>query len=214
MSMNLLVIAPDGNIGRRVMAELLSPEFTVRLINNEAAGLPEEWREQVEAIAGPMDKAATLRRALAGVGSVLWCISNKTDQKVEQFARVLSRAMREARTPRLVTVSVARSGLIRSVEINSGHPAIENILNESGAAIRHLRRSHLTENRFSQGQSSLENGTFSLAIPVDTLAPPVDVDDVVDVVLRWLVRQDWEGIERLAVPDPDRFACNPVVVTS
>jgi hypothetical protein len=65
--------------------------------------------------------------------------------------------------------------------------------------IRHLRCGLLTESRFSRGQSSLENGTFSLPVPGDILVPMVEADDGVDVTLRWLVRQDWEGIERLAV---------------
>ena len=200
--MNILVITPDGDIGHRVMAELLSPEFTVRVITDDPAGLPEEWRAQVEVIIGPTDNAGTLRRALAGVGSVLWCAPAGTDQESEPFARALSRAMREARTPRLVTVSMAGYGLIRSADLISGQPAMEDILNQSGAVIRHLRCCPLMEARFSQGQSVLEQGTFSLPAAGDNLVPLVETDDVVDVVLRWLVRQDWAGIERLAVSGP------------
>ena len=197
--MNILVITPDGDIGRRVMAELLSPEFAVRVITDDSEGLPEDWLEQVELIAGPTDNAETLRRALGGVGSVLWCMPAASDQEIEPFARALSRAMREAGTPRMVTVSTAGLGLIRSADIVSSQPAIEDILNKSGAAIRHLRCSLLMERRFSYGQSSLENGTFSLPVPGDGLLPLVEADDGVDVVLRWLVRQDWDGIERLAI---------------
>jgi uncharacterized protein YbjT (DUF2867 family) len=200
--MNILVITPDGDIGHRVIAELLSPEFTVRVITDDPAGLPEEWREQVEVIAGSTDNAGTLLRALAGVGSVLWCMPVGTDQEIEPFARALSRAMREAGTPRLVTVSMAGCGLIRGTDIISSQPAIEDILNKSGAAIRHLRCGLLMEARFSQGQSALEQETFSLPVAGDILAPLVEADDGVDVALRWLVRQDWEGIERLAVSGP------------
>jgi uncharacterized protein YbjT (DUF2867 family) len=200
--MNILVITPDGDIGRRVMVELLSPEFTVRVITDDSAGLPEEWREQVEVIAGPTDSSGTLLRALAGVGSVLWCLPAGTDQEIEPLARALSRAMREAGTPRLVTVSMAGCGFIRSAGIISDRATIEDILNKSGAVIRHLHCSLLTEKLPSQGQSILEEGTFSLPIPEDILAPLVVADDVVDVALRWLVRRDWEGIERLAVSGP------------
>jgi len=114
--MNILVITPDGDIGRPVLAELLSPEFTVRVITDDSAGLPEEWLDQVEMIASPTDNAGTLLRALAGVGSVLWCIPAGTDQEIEPFARALSRAMREAehrdwsRFPRRVAnLSTARA---------------------------------------------------------------------------------------------------------
>ena len=204
--MNILVITPDGDIGHRVMAELLSPEFTVRVITDDPAGLPEEWHGQVEVIAGPTDNAGTLWRALAGVGSVLWCVPAGTDQESDQesepFARALSRAMREAGTPRLVTVSMAGYGLIRSADLISCQPAMEDILNQSGAVIRHLRCCPLTEARFSQGQSVLAQETFSLPAAGGNLVPLVETDDVVDVALRWLVRQDWAGIERLAVSGP------------
>jgi uncharacterized protein YbjT (DUF2867 family) len=202
--MNILVITPDGDIGSRVMAELLSPEFTVRVITDDPAGLPEEWREQVEVIiiADPTDNAATLRRTLADVGSVLWCLPAGTDQEIEPLAHALSRAMREAGTPRLVTVSTAGCEFIGSANITSGQPTIENILNQSGAVIRHLRCTLLMEKLLSQGQSILEEGTFSLPIPGDMLVPLVVADDVVDVALRCLVRRDWEGIERLAVSGP------------
>jgi uncharacterized protein YbjT (DUF2867 family) len=197
--MNILVITPDGDIGRPVLAELLSPEFTVRVITDDSAVLPEEWLDQVEMIASPTDNAGTLLRALAGVGSVLWCIPAGTDQEIEPFARALSRAMREAGTPRLVTVSTADCGFIHSAGILSGQPTLEGILNKSGAGIRHLRCGLLMEKPPSQGQSILEEGTFSLPIPGDILVPLVMADDVVDVALRWLVRRDWEGIEKLAV---------------
>ncbi len=200
--MNILVITPDGDIGRRVMAELLSPEFTVRVITNDSTGLPEEWREQVEVIADPADNVGAIRQALADVGSVLWCLPAEADQENEPLARALSRAMREADTPRLVTVSTAGCGLTRNADIVSGQPAIEGILNKSGARIRHLRYSLLLEKSLSQGRSLLEEGTFSLPIPGDILMPLVMADDVVDVALRWLVRQDWEGIESLVVSSP------------
>jgi len=200
--MNILVITPDGDIGHRVMAELLSPEFTVRVITNDPAGLPEEWRGQVEVITGSTENTGTLRQALAGVGSVLWCVPDGTAQESEPFARSLSRAMREAGTPRLVTVSTAGYGLIRSADITFGQSAMENILNQSGAMIRHLRCCPLMEARFSQGQSVLAQETFSLSATGDNLVPMVETDDVADVALRWLVRQDWAGIETLTISGP------------
>lgn len=201
--MNILVITTDGDIGHRVLAELLSPEFTVRVITDDQEGLPEEWHGQVEVINGPTDNAGTLRGALAGVGSVLWCVpagtDQESDQKSEPFARALSRAMREAGTPRLVTISTAGYGLIRNADITSGQPVWEDILNQSGVVIRHLRCCPLMEARFSQGQSVLAQETFSLPAAGDNLVPLVETDDVVNVALRWLVRQDWAGIETLAV---------------
>jgi uncharacterized protein YbjT (DUF2867 family) len=200
--MNILVITPDGDIGRRVIAELLSPEFMVRVITDDSAGFPERWREQVELVAGPTNDLETLLRALADVGSVLWCMSAGTAQEIEPFAHLLSRAIREVGTPRLVTVSSAGYQFIRSAGITSGQPTVEGILDTSGAVIRHLRCSPLLERTLPQHQSILQGETFSLPIPADILAPLVVAEDVVDVALRWLVRRDWEGIQKLTVSGP------------
>lgn len=191
--MNILVITPDGDIGCRVVAELLSPEFTLRVITDDPMDLPEEWREQVEVIDNAADNVGTLRQALAGVGSVLWCLPSGTD--LEPLARALSEAMREAGTARLVTVSATDCELTRNPVIISGQPAIESILNKSGAAIRHLRRNlSMEKSGFQQKEK-----TFSPPITGDILVPLVVADDAVNVALRWLVRRDWEGVEELLV---------------
>src|SRR5207247_4316888 len=66
-NMTILITTPTGNIGRRVLRELLAPEFSVRVIARDPARLPEEVREQVEVIRGSGDDSATLRLALDGV---------------------------------------------------------------------------------------------------------------------------------------------------
>jgi uncharacterized protein YbjT (DUF2867 family) len=194
--MNILVITPDGDFGCRVVAELLSPEFTLRVITDDPVDLPGEWREQVEVIDTAAHDAGTLRQALAGVGSVLWCLPSGTD--LEPLARALSEAMREAGTPRLVTVSASDCELTRNPVIISGQPAIESILNKSGAAIRHLRRNLSMEKAGFQQKERM----FSLPIPGGILAPLMVADDAVNVALRWLVRRDWEGVEELVVSGP------------
>ena len=194
--MNILVITPDGDIGCRVVAELLSPEFTLRVIMDDPVDLPGEWCEQVEVVDRATDNVGTLRQALAGVGSVLWCLPSGTD--LEPLARALSEAMREAGTPRLVTVSASDCELTRNPVIISGQPAIESILNKSGAAIRHLRCNLSMEKAGFQQKER----TFSPPIPGDILVPLVVADDTVNVALRWLVRRDWEGIEELVVSGP------------
>lgn len=200
--MKILVITPDGDIGCPVVAELLSPEFTVRVFTDDPAALPEVWHDQVEVIAGPTDGAGTLLRALADVGSVLWCLPAGTGHEIEPFARALGRAIREAGTPRLVTVTATGCGWICNADTNSRESAMEDILNKSGAAIRHVRFGPSTETALSRGQPILETGTFSMPITGDISFPLAEADDVIDAALRWLVRRDWKGIERLAIAAP------------
>lgn len=210
--MNILIITPDGEVGRRVMAELLSPEFTVRVITGDAAALPEAWHGQAEIIAGPVEDAGPLLRTLMNVESVLWCVPSGTAELApgqrERFARILCRAMQKSGTPRLVTISTAGGGFTRNAGVGSGPQAVEAILNESGAAVRHLRCGFLMEHLLSQSQSIVEEGTFSFPMPGDITVPLVAADDVADVALRWLVREDWDGNESLLVSGPERVSFN------
>src|SRR5262245_3832095 len=143
--MKILVTNPTGRIGRRIVPELLAPEFSVRVIVRDPAQLPEEIREQVEVTRGSTDDAATLQKALDGAEALFWCTPTESlqethvEQHYERFACAAWRAIRQARTPRIVTISACGKGRARKAGPISGLHAMEEILNESAASIRHLR---------------------------------------------------------------------------
>jgi len=212
--MKILITTPTGNIGRRVIVELLAPEFSVRVITRNPLRLPEEIREQVEIVHGSADDAATLRRALDGVEALFWCVPTESLQTVnvrnhyERFARAGSEAIREAGTPRIVTISAGGKGLARNAGSISGLHAMEEILNESGAAIRHLRCGVFMENFLLQAQQICEQGILCYPMPGHVAIPMVAVADIADVALRWLARRDWAGIMGVAVHGPEDLSYN------
>src|SRR5437899_8886786 len=109
--MKILITTPKGAIGRRIVPELLAPEFTVRVITRNPGRLPAEIREQVEVVRGSIDNANTLRGSLDGVDALFWCIPRAPIQEsnlsahFERFARAASQAIRDAQTPRVVSIS-------------------------------------------------------------------------------------------------------------
>ena len=111
--MKVLVTTPTGNIGRRIVPELLAPEFSVRVIVRDPARLPEEVLEQVEVVRGSTDDTALLRDALDGVEALFWCIPTESvhetnvERHYERFACAVWQAIRQAGTPRVVTISAA-----------------------------------------------------------------------------------------------------------
>ena len=169
--MKILVTTPTGKIGGRVLPELLAPEFSVRVMAREPARLPEEIREQVEVVRGSSDDAATLRRALDGVEALFWCVPTESLQEAnverhyERFACAAWQAIRQAGTPRVVTISAGGKGLARKAGPISALHGMEEILNESGAAIRHLRCGLFMENFLSQRRSIQRRGLISYPIP-------------------------------------------------
>jgi uncharacterized protein YbjT (DUF2867 family) len=206
--MKILVTAPAGKIGRYVLRELLAPEFSVRIIAREPSRLPAEIQGQVEAVRGSADDPTILGRALDGVEAAFWCVPNAEWQETdvpghyERFARAGSQAIRAAGTPRLVTISAGGRGLARNAGPISGLHAMEDILNESGAAIRHLRCGAFMENFFWQAQPISQRGIVSYPMPGSIPIPMVATSDIADIALRWLVRRDWQGIAGVAVHGP------------
>src|SRR5882762_5350803 len=107
--MKILITTPGGTIGRRIVPELLAPEFSVRVISRNPDQL--EFREHVEIARGSTDNVAALSRALDGVDALFWCIPRLSIRETsprdyyERFARAASHAIREAGTLRVVSVS-------------------------------------------------------------------------------------------------------------
>jgi uncharacterized protein YbjT (DUF2867 family) len=206
--MRILVTAARGNIGRRVVRELLAPEFSVRVIARDPARLPEEILEQVEVVRGSADDATAMRRALDGVEALFWCVPPESTQETnvpghyERFAQAGCKAIREAQTPRVVTISAIGKGVARNAGPISGLHAMEDILNESGAAIRHLRCGLFMENFLRQLQPIRRHGLFSHPLPGQVRIPMVAASDIADVALRLLARRNWKGIEAVPVHGP------------
>lgn len=185
--MKILITTPTGRIGRRIVPELLAPEFAVRVITPNPDGLPTEIRHQIEIVRGDIDDPKALREALDGVDALFWCIPRPLLHQTnirdyyERFARAASQAIRGAGTARVVAICEGPEAI-----------ATERLLNESGAAIRHLRCGRLMESSLQETDSIAQRNL--MPIPITASA------DVADLALRLLVRTDWNGIETLAVP--------------
>ncbi|HVR36225.1 MAG TPA: NAD(P)H-binding protein, partial [Methylomirabilota bacterium] len=166
-----------------------------------------EIREQVEIVRGATDDPIALRRALDGVDSMFWHIPGASSEGTDvrgrylRFARAGCQAIREAQTPRVVTVSAVGKGVARDPGLVSALHEMEGVLNESGAAFRHLRSGVLVENPLSPEPERPAFADGDLSRSMSGVVPPsmVEADDVADAVLRWLVRRDWEGTARMAV---------------
>jgi uncharacterized protein YbjT (DUF2867 family) len=181
-------------IGRTIIPELLAPEFSVRVITRDSDRLPRDIRDEVEIVRGSIDDAGALREALEGVDALFWCIPLPPIEETniagyyERFARAAMEAIRTAGVPRVVGISPGPASVQHTAE---------QILNRSGAAIRHLRCASLALNSH---------------IPITMAA----AEDIADLALRLLVRTDWSGIECLSLcglEDPERHQVFETLLT-
>jgi uncharacterized protein YbjT (DUF2867 family) len=212
--MRILVTNPTGRIGRRVLPELLAPEFSVCALLRDPSRQPEEIRDQIDIVRGSAQDAVALRQALDGVEALFWCVPTESmkesdiERHYERFACSAWDAIRRARTPRVVTISALGNETARNAGPFSGLHAMEAILNESGVAIRHLRCGFFMENLVPQVPSICEHGLFSFPMPGNIPIPVTAVKDIADAALRALVRRDWTGIETVSVHGPENLSWN------
>jgi uncharacterized protein YbjT (DUF2867 family) len=217
--MKILVTTPNGKIGRRIVPELLAPDFSVRVITRNSARLPREIQEQVEIVHGSTDDPRTLRDALEGVEALFWCVptesceETKVEHHYERFACAGWQAIREAATPRVVTISaMGKERACHSGRISGLH-GMEEILNESGAAIRHLRCGLFMENFLQNAEQIAQHGELSYPLPGHVPIPMVAAADVADIALRFLVRSDWSGITGIPVRGPEDLSYGEAAAT-
>ena len=205
---------PTGRVGDRVVRELLAPEFSVRVLTRDPARLSAEVREQVDVVTGSTSDADSLETALKEVEAVFWCVPTEPLQvsdlrrHYERHGRAGCEALRKAGTPRVVLISAAGDGLVRSAGAITGLQVMETLLNESGAAFRHLRCGLLMEAFLSESDSILRHGLVSYPVAGDIPVPMVAACDVADVALRWLVRRDWENTDTVPVQGPVDLSFN------
>jgi uncharacterized protein YbjT (DUF2867 family) len=163
-----------------------------------------------------MDDVGTLRAALEGIDSLFWCVPNPSLNEsnvrghFEHFARAGAEAVRLAGTPRVVAISAIGKGVTRDAGPISGLHVMEDILGNSGAAIRHLRCGPFMENLLQQVQSIMEDGILTYPMSGDVPVPMVAISDVADVALKHVVRADWMGIEGVGVAGPELVSLDQV----
>jgi uncharacterized protein YbjT (DUF2867 family) len=217
--MKILVTTPNGRIGRWIVPELLEPDFSVRVITRNPAQLPREIREQVEVVRGSTDDPTMLLHALDGVEALFWCVPTESREETEvehhyeRFARAGWEAIRQAGTPRVVTISAVGKGQARQAGRISGLHAMEELLNESGAAIRHLRCGLFMENFHQEAEWLIQRGVLSYPVPGHIPVPMVAAADIADIALRFLVRRDWSGIVGINVHGPEELSYGEAAAT-
>jgi uncharacterized protein YbjT (DUF2867 family) len=201
---------PAGQIGRRVLSELLAPEFSVRVLTRQPERLSESVLTEAQVHRGSVQDPEALRRALDGVEALFWNIppgpgdTQDPERYTEALAQTAAAAIRAAGTPRVVAISPYDDvPLGPGLEPRSSD--IAQILSDSGAAVRYLRPGFYMENLLCHAQSIEEQGTFWFPVAADAPIPMIAATDVADAALKWLARS-WTGALSVDLPVADEIS--------
>ncbi len=204
MGKPILVTTPSGNIGRHVVRSLVDSGQSVRVISRNPDKLDADISERVDIITGSLDDVSILAEAIDGVDSLFWCVpaSHTQDNVLEyylHFTRAITKAIKQSRLKRLVSISSGGKGLAKNSGAISALHAMEDMLDKTGIDTKHLRCGNFMENFLWQVQPIKNKGIFFYPFPADYPMPMVAVQDIGSEAAKWLIDPSWSGQSHIGV---------------
>ncbi|MEV6831062.1 NAD(P)H-binding protein [Amycolatopsis sp. NPDC051102] len=210
----IVITAPTGNIGRRLLSLLIeaAPDEKLRVVARDPARLPEAVRGRVEVITGSHGDAETVDRAFAGADAIFWLVppdgSVPPDQAYRGFTAPAARAFATHGVGHVVGVSALGRGtpLAGRAGLVTATLAVDDLIAGSGVAYRALACPSFYENLLEEAGSIRERGVFTDTVAADRKAPLVAVADIAAAAAGLLLDRSWTGTGSVPVLGPQDLA--------
>jgi Predicted nucleoside-diphosphate-sugar epimerases len=207
MSSKIVVATPTGNIGGALVRHLLDAGEGLILLARRPERLDAGVRERTEVRVGDLADADFVARAVEGAESLFWLTPNDfAAQDVRAWYETMARSARAA---------VERGGVRRVVNLSSAgaHRAqglgpvsllqlVENALNDTGAAVTHLRPGYFFENYLAHVQSIAQANTIFDTANNTASLPMVATRDIAEVAAQRLRDRSWAGVSYRGIHGP------------
>lgn len=203
----ILITTPTGDIGARVLSNLLEDGEKVRVILRDASKLDAGTRGRVDIVEGSHADDAVIAKALDGVSAVFWLppgsptAKNPEDAYVD-FSRAFCTALPASSVSHVVGVSALGRGWPKPAGLASASIAMDDMIAATGVAYRSLACASLMDNIARQIGPIREQGAFYQPTPGDLKLPHVAKADVAAIASRLLTGQDWDSVAELALCGP------------
>ena len=216
----IVLTAPTGNIGSRVLAQVADGSRPVRVIARDPGKLPADLRKHVEVHPGSHGDPAVLERAFAGADSVFWLPpgnprAKSVDDAFSGFTRPATEAIRKHGVRRVVSISALGRG--RASAVNAGYVsaslAMDDLIASTGVAFRALANPSFMENLLRQTEAIKNQGVFYDVLPPGYAAPTVATRDIGALAARLLIDPSWTGQEEVPVLGPEDLTAEELAST-
>jgi uncharacterized protein YbjT (DUF2867 family) len=205
--MSIVVTAPTGRVGSRVVQLLVQAGVRPTLLLRDPARLDPGLRDLVDTRPGDLTDPEYVRSATAGAHALFWL--DTTDHVVDDPVAA------SAAQGRTVAAAVRENGIGHTVFLSSvgaerrhgaGHldglARIEEALDATGANVLHLRCGYFFSNLLVD-LDGLRAGALAAARPAGASMAWVDPHDIGDVVAARLLSAAWTGRQVQAVHGPE-----------
>lgn len=209
----IVITAPTGNIGRRLLPLLLESApgrgEDLRVIVRDPARLPGTVRERVEVVTGSHGDADVVDRAFEGADAVFWLVppdsSRTPEDAYSTFSGPAARALTRHGVGHVVGVSALGRGtpVADHAGLVTATLALDDLLAGTGVAYRALANPSFFENLLEEADSLREKGVFTDVVAAGRRAPLVAVADIAAVAAGLLLDRSWTGVDEVPVLGPE-----------
>ena len=201
--MSIVITAPTGKIGSKLVQNLLAENAELTLIVRDPAKLSEDVRRRTTVQQGDQTDADFMKAATEGADALFWLSPpNFTAPNVKEYYTALHDAAAGAITankiPHTVLISSGGGGH-RNAGMVTRIFETEDALNATGANVLSLRCGSFMENFLSYLPTLQRDGAWYGLNRPDLPVPFVATQDIAAVAARKLLHRDWQGQSYLAV---------------
>ncbi|HWY16704.1 MAG TPA: NAD(P)H-binding protein [Rhizomicrobium sp.] len=211
----IVITAPTGNIGHRVLSDLLEARAPARVIVRDASKLPESVRSRVEVVEGSHGAADIADRAFAGADTLFWLATpnpraRTVDEAYVDFARPAVDALRRHGVKRVVGISALGRGTPWADKAGfvTSSLRMDDLIVSTGVAFRAITNPSFMDNIARQAVPIREKGMFALPFDGDKKMPAAAARDIAATAARLLLDTRWTGIGHAAVLGPEDLSFN------
>jgi uncharacterized protein YbjT (DUF2867 family) len=215
--MKIVVTAPAGHVGSRVVRLLIQAGIRPVLLARHRGRVDPATRERADVVEADLGDAAAVVRATQGADALFWVEPQSADKDADPVAWY---SMLGANVARAVTENaVGRTVFLSSIgaEMRSGAGEIDGLarteeqLDATGATVLHLRCGMFFTNLLWE-LDSIRDGVLRASMRLDYALPWVDPRDIGDIAAARLLSAGWSGRQVQAVHGPEDLTLSQVAV--
>ena len=216
----IVVTTPTGQIGARLVQDLLKAGEALRLIVRDVSRLPHEVLGRVEVVEGSHGDAAVVDRAFEGADALFWVVppdpkAASLEAAYLDFSKAACAAVDRCGIGHVVDVTGLggdtrwrdRGGLL-TVSVR-----MDEMFAATGAAHRALAMPSFMDNMLMQLDPIREQGMFFGPLDGDQKAPTCATRDIAAAAARLLADRTWSGQGAMPVLGPEDLSPNDMAAT-
>lgn len=211
--MKIVVTTPTGHVGSRVTRLLVQAGVRPTLLARDATRLDDEIRRRTDVIEVDLGDVDGVVAATRDADALYWVDPDTDDDDpiagYERMGRSGAQAVVRNGIARVVFQSSGGAGAREGFGAIDGLGRTEQLFDETGAAVTHLRCGYFFTNLLME-LDSLRAGVLTTTLPLDLAIPWVDPRDIGEIAAARLLSTAWSGRVVQAVDGPEDLSFSDV----